>query len=365
MTTASMNRRILLARRPWGAPVPDDFRLVEEPLPAPGAGEVLCRTVWLSLDPYMRGRMNEGPSYAANVGLGEVMTGETVAEVIESRSPDFRPGDVVAGFGNWQSHFCLPAEKLRKLDPAAAPLSTALGVLGMPGMTAYTGLLAIGRPKPGETVVVGAAAGAVGAVAGQIAKLKGCRVVGVAGGPEKCTYVERELGFDVCLDRREPDLAARLEAACPRGVDIYVELVGGELFRAVLPLMNLFGRIPVIGGIAHYNATALPDGPDRTPLLMRQILIRRLTLRGMIVWDFADMEADFRRDVAGWIRAGRLRWREQVTDGLETAPTALIGMLEGRNFGKQLVRVGPEPAGRLGTGPDSGTAGGPARGKAG
>jgi hypothetical protein len=337
-------RRIVLARRPQGSPAPEDFRHETVVLPAPGEGEALVRTIWLSLDPYMRGRMNEGPSYAAPVGLGEVMTGECVGEVLASRGPDLRPGQLVRGFGGWQSHFVLPATKLTPVDPVLAPPSTALGVLGMPGFTAYAGLLAIGEPEPGETVVMGAASGAVGAVAGQIAKIKGCRAVGIAGGPEKCRYVTEELGFDVCLDRKEPDLEGRLKAACPAGVDIYLELVGGAVSDAVFPLLNLHARIPVIGGIAAYNLKAPPEGPDRRPQLMRQILTKRLKLQGMIVWDYARLEPDFRRDVAGWIKEGRLRYREDVSEGLESAPAAFIGMLEGRNFGKQLVRVGPDPA---------------------
>ena len=336
-------RRIVLARRPQGVPVPEDFRLETFHMPAPAAGEVLVRTLWLSLDPYMRGRMNEGPSYAPSVALGEPMTGECVGEVLMGHAGDIAPGDIVVGFGNWQDHFVLAAEHLRKLDPQAAPLSTALGVLGMPGHTAYAGLLAIGAPKAGETVVVGAASGAVGAIAGQIAKIKGCRVVGVAGGSEKCRYCVEELGFDACLDRKEPDLPGRLREACPKGIDVYVELVGGAVFDAVLPLLNTFARIPVIGTIAGYNATSLPEGPDRLPLLLRTILTKRLKLHGMIVWDYAYLAEDFRRDVASWIKDGRLKYREDVVDGLEQAPAALIGMLEGKNFGKLLVKVADPP----------------------
>jgi NADPH-dependent curcumin reductase CurA len=334
------NRRILLARRPEGAPRPDDFRLDEEPIPEPGPGQVLARTLWLSLDPYMRGRMGAGPSYAASVELGAVMTGETIGEVVQSASPDFAKGDIVRGFGNWQTHAVLPAGKLRRIDPKAAPIQANLGILGMPGFTAYAGLVAIGQPKAGETLVVGAASGPVGGLAGQIAKLKGCRVVGVAGGADKCAHVEQELGFDLCLDRKAPDLEGRLEAACPDGVDIYMELTGGAIRDAVLPLLNMFARIPVIGMVAQYNATGLPDGPDRSPLLWRQILTRRLTLRGMIVWDFAAMEPDFQRDVGQWLEDGRLHYREEVVEGLENAPAALTGMLEGQNFGKLLVKVG-------------------------
>lgn len=343
--TAATSRRVVLARRPRGAPAADDFRLEEEPVPAPAEGEALVRTWWLSLDPYMRGRMAEGPSYAPSVALGEAMTGECVGEVVESRAPGLRPGDLVRGFGGWRERFALPAERLAKVDPADGPPSTALGVLGMPGLTAYAGLLAIGEPRPGETVVTGAATGAVGAVAGQLAKIRGCRVVGVAGGAGKCAHAVRELGFDACLDRREPDLGRRLRQACPDGVDVYVELVGGAVTDAVLPLLNAFARVPVIGGIAAYNADpSPPEGPDRMPGLLRQVLVKRLRVQGMIVWDHAAMEPDFRREVGARVREGRLRYREHVTEGLENAPAAFLDLLEGRNFGKALVRVGPGPA---------------------
>ncbi len=332
-------RRIVLGRRPKGAPADSDFVLEEVRLPRPGPGEVLVRTLWLSIDPYMRGRMSDAPSYTAPVGLGEPMHGECVGVVVESRDPAFSRGDHVVGMGGWQSHFALPGDGLRRVDPGQAPLSAWLGVLGMPGLTAYAALHDIARPEAGETVVVPAAAGAVGALAGQLAKLRGCRVVGIAGGPEKCRYVTEELGFDACLDRREPDLEGRLKAACPRGVDVYLELVGGEVLWAVLPLMNLHGRVPVIGGIAWYNLPGLPEGPDRTPLLMRQILVRRLRLQGMIVWDHAALEERFREEVAALLREGRIRYREHVYEGLERAPQALIDLLEGRTFGKVVVRV--------------------------
>lgn len=339
------HRRVVLARRPQGEPAPEDFRFEEGPVPRPGEGEVLVRTIWLSLDPYMRGRMNEGPSYVAPVPLGGVMQGECVGEVVESRDPSFRPGELVRGHGGWQSHFVLPREKLAKVDPKEAPPSTALGVLGMPGLTAYAALQTIAEPKPGETVVVGAASGAVGAIAGQLARERGCRVVGVAGGPEKCRYVEEELGFPVCLDRKQPDLAGRLAAACPDGVDVYVELVGGDTFWAVLPLMKVHGRMPVIGTIAWYNLKSLPEGPDRTPQVMRAILTKRLKVQGLIVYDHADLEPAFRREVGELVRTGRVRYREDVVEGLERAPAALIGLLRGENFGKLLVRVGPDAAG--------------------
>ncbi|HEX6013068.1 MAG TPA: NADP-dependent oxidoreductase [Geminicoccaceae bacterium] len=341
--TERTSQRVLLARRPVGEVAPEDFRLEEGPVPEPGPGEVLARTIWLSLDPYMRGRMNEGPSYAAPVALGEVMQGECVGQVLASRADGFAPGDFVRGHGGWQSHFVLPAGKLARLDPADAPLSTALGVLGMPGFTAYVGLNVIARPKKGETVVVGAASGAVGAIAGQLARLAGCRVVGVAGGAEKCRYVEGELGFDRCLDRKEPDLAGRLKQACPDGIDVYVELVGGDLLWAALPLMNLHGRIPVIGSIAWYNLKSLPEGPDRSPLLVRTVLTKRLKVEGLIIYDHAHLEPEFRHEVGPWVRAGQVKYREDVVDGLAHAPEALIGLLKGRNFGKLLVAVSPDP----------------------
>ena len=332
-------RQIRLVERPSAAPTAGTFELTESPMPVPAAGDVLCRTLWLSLDPYMRGRISGAKSYARGVEPGEVMVGECVGEVIDSRDPAFRPGDIIAGGGGWQSHWALPGESLRRIDPALAPVSTALGVLGMPGLTGWVGLMELAEPKPGETVVMGAATGAVGAVAGQLAKLEGCRVVGVAGGPDKCAYATAELGFDVCLDRHAPDLDARLQAACPNGIDIYIELVGGSVTAAVLPLLNLHARMPVIGAIAHYNASELPPGPDRTPLLFRQILVKRLKLQGMIVTDHEASRAAFETRVGALIRDGQLRYREDIVDGLENAPAAFIGLLEGRNFGKLLVKV--------------------------
>ncbi len=337
------NRQWRLRERPKAAPDSNTFELVDTPLPVLGSGQCLCRTIWLSLDPYMRGRIREGASYAAPLEIGEVMTGETVAKVVISQSPEIKEGSFVLARGGWQEYFTADADAIRVIDPQNAPISTALGVLGMPGLTAYSGLLAIGEPQQGETVVVPAASGAVGAVAGQIAKIKGCKVIGIAGGPEKCTYVKSTLGFDDCLDRREPGLPEKLQAACPDGIDIYIELVGGKVFEAVLPLLNMNARIPVIGGIAHYNASELPPGPDHLPFLMRQTLVKRLLLRGMIVWDYAHMQEDFLREVGGWIREGRLSYKEDVVQGLENAPDAFNGLLEGKNFGKLLVHVSPDP----------------------
>ncbi len=333
------NRKIVLASRPVGEPKASDFRLEEAPAPAPREGEMLLKTRWLSLDPYMRGRMSAAKSYVKPVEVGEVMVGGTVSEVVESKHQGFKPGDIVSAFAGWQDYALSDGSMLQKLDPKLAPLSTALGVLGMPGMTAYFGLLDIGKPKAGETVVVSAASGAVGAVVGQIAKLKGCRVVGVAGGPEKCRYVTGELGFDACVDHRAPDLAEKLAAACPQGADVYFENVGGSTWAAVFPLFNNYARVPVCGMIAHYNDTELPPGPDRTVQLMRAVLTKRLTLRGFIVFDFVARIGEFQREMSEWVRAGKIKYREDVIEGLENAPAGLIGMLKGKNFGKLLVKV--------------------------
>jgi NADPH-dependent curcumin reductase CurA len=332
-------RRIVLASRPVGEPKPSDFRLEEFPVPQPGPGQVLLKTKWLSLDPYMRGRMSDAPSYAKPVGIGETMEGGTVNEVVASNNESFKPGDIVLGHTGWQTHALSNGAGLRKLDPKLAPVSTALGVLGMPGMTAYTGLLEIGKPQAGETVVVSAASGAVGSIVGQIAKIKGARAVGIAGGPDKCRYVKEELGFDDCVDHRAPDFGEKLKAACPKGVDVYFENVGGPVFDAVLPLFNPFARIPVCGLIAMYNATELPPGPNRLPLLMRNVLTKRLTIRGFIVSDFWGKFDDFIRDVPQWIKDGRIKYREDIVDGLGNAPETFMGLLKGKNFGKQLIRV--------------------------
>jgi len=340
---AQSAKRIVLASRPVGEPKLSDFRLEDVPVPTPGEGEVLLRTIWLSLDPYMRGRMSDGPSYAAPVPVGGVMEGEGVSEVIASNNPQFAKGDIVAIRSGWQTHALSDGKGLRKIDPKAAPISTALGVLGMPGMTAYTGLLEIGRPKAGETVVVAAASGAVGSAVGQIARIKGARAVGIAGGKDKCDYVRNELGFDDCIDHRDPDFPARLKAACPKGIDVYFENVGGAVFEAVFPLLNPFARMPVCGLIAQYNDTQAV-APRWASALMRNVLTKRLTIRGFIVSDFAAMHADFQRDMAQWVREGKVKYRESVTEGLENAPSAFIGLLKGANFGKQLVRIGPDKA---------------------
>jgi hypothetical protein len=269
-------RRILLAARPTGEPKESDFRIEDMAVRAAGPGQMLLRTLWLSLDPYMRGRMSDAPSYAKPVEIGGVMEGRTVSEVVSSSRDGFAPGDIVLSPHGWQTHAVSDGKGLRKIDPKLAPISTALGVLGMPGMTAYTGLSEIGHPHAGETLVVSAASGAVGSVVGQIAKIKGARAVGIAGGPDKCRYVVDGLGFDACVDHRAPDASARLKAACPSGIDVYFENVGGAVFEAVFPLLNNFARIPVCGQIATYNATEMPAGSLRTSALTRAILTKRL-----------------------------------------------------------------------------------------
>jgi NADPH-dependent curcumin reductase CurA len=332
----AVNRKIVLHRRPVGEPRLDDFELVESPVPSPRDGEILTRTIYLSLDPYMRGRMNAGRSYTGgmNPELGDVMVGGTVSEVVESRNAAYAPGDVVAGFNGWQSHGVTKGAGLRKLDPHEAPVSTALGVLGMPGLTAYVGLLDIGRPQPDETVVVSAASGAVGSVVGQLAELKGCRAVGVAGSAAKCEYVVRELGFDACVNYKDADFFERLQAACPNGIDVYFENVGGAVLAAVLRLVNVRARIPLCGLIAQYNATGPVSGPDWRPLLTGRVLVQ-----GFIVSDHQDRMADFLADCGQWYREGRLKYREDVVPGLEAAPRAFIGMLRGENFGKLVVKL--------------------------
>jgi NADPH-dependent curcumin reductase CurA len=335
----TVNTRVLLARRPVGAPQPDDFRIEAAPVPVPADGQILLRILYLSLDPYMRGRMDAAKSYAAPVEIGQVMEGGTVAVVAQSRHKDFAPGEIVLSHSGWQSHALSNGQGLRKLDPAAAPVSSALGVLGMPGFTAYAGLLTIGKPKPGETVAVAAASGAVGSAVGQIAKIKGARAVGIAGGAAKCAFVKDELGFDAVIDHQAPDFPAQLAAACPKGIDVYFENVGGAVWDAVFPLLNEFARIPVCGLIAQYNAQGPFPGPDRLPVVMRQVLTKSLTIRGFIQREFADQRSAFHEEVGRWIREGRLRYREDIVEGLERAPEAFIGLLQGRNFGKLVVRV--------------------------
>jgi NADPH-dependent curcumin reductase CurA len=332
-------RQIVLAARPQGKPRLTDFRLEETALPPPRAGQVLLRVRYLSLDPYMRGRMEDRKSYAPPTPLGAVMPGESVATVIASEHPDYAVGDVVLAYTGWRTHALSDGADLRKIDPEQPPVTTRLGVLGMPGFTAYGGLRLIGQPAPGETVVVAAASGPVGSLVGQLAALGGARAVGIAGGPRKCAYLKEELGFAAAVDHRAPDFAAALAAACPDGIDVYFENVGGPVWQAVLPLLNKRARVPVCGLIAQYNSPASADGTDRLPATMREILSKSLTLRGFLNYEFAAHYPDFLREVGAGIADGRIRYREDIVDGLEQAPEAFIGLLEGRNFGKLIVRV--------------------------
>ena len=333
-----MNQQIRLKSRPAGEPTTDNFEVATAPVPEPKDGDVLRRTIYLSLDPYMRGRMSDAASYATPVQIGDVMGGHTVSEVVESRHADFKKGDCVAGYDGWQAYGVSNGKDLRKLDPTLVPISTAIGVLGMPGMTAFVGLMDIGQPKAGETVVVSAASGAVGAVVGQLAKIKGCRAVGIAGSADKCKYVVEELGFDACVNYKTDDLVPALKAACPNGVDIYFENVGGVVFAAILRVINKGARIPLCGIISEYNATGNPAGPN-----LRALLVQRAMIKGFIVSDHGDRGPAFLQEVAPLVVSGRIKFREDIVDGLENAPTAFIGLLQGKNFGKLMVRVSPDP----------------------
>ena len=337
--SATVNRRIVLAARPSGAVGPEHFRLEEAAVPMLAAGQLLMRTVFLSLDPYMRGRMNDAPSYAPCVQLGAVMTGGAVSQVVASQHPDFQPGDRVMGYTGWQDYALSDGSGLTKLPADMAHSSLALGVLGMPGFTAYMGLMDIGQPKPGETVAVAAASGAVGAVVGQIAKIQGCRVVGIAGGADKCRFVVDELGFDAGLDRRAPDFPAQLAAACPKGIDVYFENVGGAVFDAVLPLLNTHARVPVCGLISLYSGGVSPATADRLPALTRALLVKRIRMQGFIIFDYEGRQAEFLGPMRQWLAEGKVKFREDIVDGLEHAPQAFIGLLQGENFGKLVVRV--------------------------
>lgn len=334
-------RRVVLVRRPAAEPSNEDFQIEEMAVPKPGPREVLVRVVYLSLDPYMRGRMRDAASYAPAVGLGEVMTGGTVGEVVQSNHPAYRVGDIVEDRLGWQEYAIGPGPAMRKIDPSIAPISTANGVLGMPGMTAYFGLFEVGQPKAGETVVVSAASGAVGQVVGQLARIAGCRAVGIAGGPRKCAFVRGELGFDACIDyKAERDLTAAVKAACPSGVDVYFDNVGGPVSDAVLANLNFFARVALCGSISQYN-TAEPG-----PRWLGTFVGKRVMARGFIVWDFNNRYAPAMQRMGEWVRSGRLKYKEDIVSGIENAPRAFIGMLRGENFGKMQVKLGPEPGER-------------------
>jgi len=332
MTTT--NRQVLLASRPQGGVTEDDFRIVETPVGKPDQGEVLVKNEWLSLDPYMRGRMNDVKSYVPPVQIGEVMVGQTVGEVILSRDPEFTSGDKVLTQLGWQLYGVARGGDIKKIDPKRAPASCYLGVLGMPGITAWFGLSEIGQPKAGETLVVSAASGAVGSVVGQLAKLNGCRVVGIAGGTTKCDYAVRELGFDACIDHKAGGLFEALRATCPAGVDVYFENVGGEMLDTMLRVLNPFSRIVVCGLIAEYNATE----PYRSRNL-RAVLVNRIRMQGMIVFDWKDRYGEAVKGLAGYLAEGKLKYRESVVHGIDNAPRGLIALLRGENFGKQLVKL--------------------------
>lgn len=335
------HRRVVLVRRPAAEPAETDFRIEDAPVPEPGPREVLVRVVYMSLDPYMRGRMRDAASYASPVALGEVMTGGTVGEVVKSNHPDFKAGDIVEDRLGWQEYAIGPGPAMRKVDPSLAPISTANGVLGMPGMTAYFGLFEVGQPKAGETVVVSAASGAVGQIVGQLAKLAGCRAVGIAGGPEKCTFVKDTLGFDACVDyKAEKDLTAAVKAACPNGVDVYFDNVGGVVSDAVFLNLNFWSRVALCGSISQYNTT------EPGPRLLGLFVGRRVSMRGFIVWDFNSKYGAALRQVGEWVRSGRVKYKEDIVEGIENAPRAFIGMLRGENFGKTQVKLGPDPGAR-------------------
>ncbi len=336
----SRNRKIVLAERPKGEPDDNTLRLETEDVPAPGKGQMLLRNEYLSLDPYMRGRMSDAPSYAAPVELGAVMVGGTVAQVVSSDVGGFAAGDWVQAFGGWQDYALSDGTGVINMGKSPDNPSWALGVLGMPGLTAWAGLTQIGQPQKGETLVVAGASGPVGATVGQIGKVLGLHVVGIAGSAEKCTHVVDTLGFDACIDYKADGFPSALKAAVPDGIDIYFENVGGAVFDAVLPLLNAKARIPVCGLISQYNANALPDGPDRMTLLIGMILRNRMTVRGFIVFDdFGHLYPAFAKQMGEWVKAGTVKYREEMIAGLERAPAAFVGLLRGEAFGKRVVTL--------------------------
>lgn len=336
----SQNRKIVLASRPKGAPVSDNFRLEKVEKPELKDGEVLLKTIYLSLDPYMRGRMNDAKSYTDPVEIDDVMVGGTVAQVEASNNDKFAVGDWVLSYSGWQDYSISDGKDLMSLGQSPTNPSYALGIMGMPGFTAYMGLLDIGQPKEGDTVVVAAATGPVGATVGQIAKIKGCKAVGVAGGEEKCRFAVETLGFDACIDHKADDFEQQLEEACADGIDVYYENVGGKVFDAVLPLLNTGARVPLCGLVSQYNATELPSGPDRMGMLMGTLLTKRIKMQGFIIFDdYGHRYDEFAQDMMQWIKNGKIHYREQIVEGLENAPQAFIGMLEGQNFGKLVVKV--------------------------
>jgi NADPH-dependent curcumin reductase CurA len=334
------NREIHLKRRPVGMPVEDDFELVERPIPEPGPGQFVVRNVWMTVDPYMRGRMMDRESYIPPFQVGAVLDGGSVGQVVRSNNPAFAAGDYVCGFaaGGWREYNVTDGTMFRTVDPAVAPLQCFLGVLGMPGLTAYTSLLRIGEPKAGETVFVSAAAGAVGSVVAQIAKIKGCRVVGSAGSDDKCRWLVEEAGIDAAINYRKGNLLSDVAKACPKGIDIYYENVGGEHLETALELMNQKGRLVMCGMISMYNTVEPPPGPRN----LANVIGRSLRMQGFIVSDYVDMVPQFYADMGPWIGAGKIKWQETVQEGIANAPKAFLGLFRGENTGKMLVRLGPD-----------------------
>lgn len=338
--TEKKAKKIVLAARPQGAVRLSDLQVKEFSIPTISSDELLLEVNYLSLDPYMRGRMNDRESYAEPVKIGDVMTGETISTVVASEHPDFAKGDLVLAFTGWCTHAATGAANVRKIKQGALPVTTQLGVLGMPGFTAYGGLKEIGKPKNGETVVVAAASGPVGSLVGQLAKLYGARAVGVAGGPEKCAYVRDELRFEAAVDHRSADFRQSLKIACPNGIDVYYENVGGAVWQAVLPLLNRFARIPVSGVVAHYDSSSQAHGPDKLPETMMRVISQRLHIQGFLNFDYTEkLYSQFQSEVSKGIQDGLIKYREDIVDGLENAPSAFLGMLEGKNFGKLLIRI--------------------------
>ncbi|WP_348548508.1 NADP-dependent oxidoreductase [Psychrobacter sp. KFRI-CH2-11] len=334
------NRQIKLASRPIGEPKPENFDMATSDIPTPKDDEMLLRTVYLSLDPYMRGRMSDAKSYADPLEVGDVMMGATVAQVVESNIDNFAAGDLVVSNSGWQDYSVSNGEGVVKLDKDMANPSYGLGVLGMPGFTGYMGLTDIGKPQKGETLVVAAATGPVGATVGQVGNQYGLRTVGIAGGADKCEFAVRELGFDVCIDHKADDFAEQLKNACPDGIDIYYENVGGKVFDAVMPLLNAHARIPVCGLVSQYNATDLPEGKDRLGMLMGLILRQRLTVKGFIIFEeYGDHFPEFLETMGKWVESGAVKTKEHITDGLNNAPDAFVKMLNGENFGKTVIKV--------------------------
>ncbi len=337
----TMSREIRLGRRPIGLPREKDFALAEVSVPDPGPGKILVRNIYMSVDPYMRGRMVDRPSYVPPFQLGEPLGGACVGQVVASKDTLLRVGDYVLGTQGWREYYVSEEKDLIKIDPKIAPIQTYLGALGMPGMTAYIGLLHIGQPKAGETVFVSAASGAVGAAVCQIAKIEGCRVIGSAGSKEKVAWLTNEAGIDAAFNYKETDdLVAEVRKHAPQGVDVYFENVGGKHFEAALEHMNPFGRVALCGMISLYNATEPEPGPRN----LFYVTTKRLKIQGFIVSDHLDLRPQFLTDMSQWIKEGRIKWRETIVEGIENAPQAFIGLFKGENFGKMLVKIGPDPA---------------------